>query len=455
MHQLDNALSLNKVLVSMSLFILAHLVKLLHLRRVVFNSLKLGWYLKLTTAFSEDDFEAFDSSFFNKQQQAIETFKQETIDAELARSLSTGNPAPPSNARSQPSAFDRLSGVRYPPAASLASTKSMHNDADYDRNWAVSTTTAPSRVKREGPPVSSRMNSYPSKSVKSPNRVKSEALSSIAMPGAFIDDLSAGSDSDFEIIDSEAFNDRGRYTPSLSGSRFASSGNRHGIGQEALTAGAAARSAAQRDFPFTNQQTGLDNIHYLSNQASGSSARPLPNFSQMTALLGSYRPLPNSSQTPALSGPHPDPGMRNRNRVSSEDMQVYQNKAELSGMNYTSYGNADSTIRNVGLGRAYSLNPLDDGLEADYKYQPSPFMDAGGSIKPDPYATIIDHMSDIFSRPAHLGMADQFDYIMNDPRKTNEEIKVLLENIRPDAELPAEDREGTPDGLVYPLVCWP
>jgi hypothetical protein len=42
---------------------------------------------------------------------------------------------------------------------------------------------------------------------------------------------------------------------------------------------------------------------------------------------------------------------------------------------------------------------------------------------------------------------------MNDPRKTNEEIKALIENIRPDEDLPAENREGTPEGLKYPLVC--
>ena len=49
-------------------------------------------------------------------------------------------------------------------------------------------------------------------------------------------------------------------------------------------------------------------------------------------------------------------------------------------------------------------------------------------------------------------MSSQVDYIMNDPRKTTQEIKDLLENIRPDVELPPEDREGTPEGLVYPLV---
>jgi hypothetical protein len=57
--------------------------------------------------------------------------------------------------------------------------------------------------------------------------------------------------------------------------------------------------------------------------------------------------------------------------------------------------------------------------------------------------------------PMNGAMANQLDYIMNDPRKTNQEIKDLLENIRPDVDLPPEDREGTPEGLVYPLVSSP
>lgn len=43
-------------------------------------------------------------------------------------------------------------------------------------------------------------------------------------------------------------------------------------------------------------------------------------------------------------------------------------------------------------------------------------------------------------------------HIKNDPTKTVEEIKSLLENIRPDMEIPPENREGTPDAMVYPLM---
>lgn len=47
---------------------------------------------------------------------------------------------------------------------------------------------------------------------------------------------------------------------------------------------------------------------------------------------------------------------------------------------------------------------------------------------------------------------EYFDYVTNDPTKTLEEMKALLENIRPDEELPPEAREGTPDALTYPLL---
>ncbi|KAI4147348.1 MAG: hypothetical protein L6R39_003136, partial [Caloplaca ligustica] len=44
------------------------------------------------------------------------------------------------------------------------------------------------------------------------------------------------------------------------------------------------------------------------------------------------------------------------------------------------------------------------------------------------------------------------DYLQNDPTKTAAEIKNLLENIRPDEDLPENDREDTPDAMVYPLM---
>ena len=47
---------------------------------------------------------------------------------------------------------------------------------------------------------------------------------------------------------------------------------------------------------------------------------------------------------------------------------------------------------------------------------------------------------------------ERYDYLTHDPTKTTEEIKNLLENIRPDEDLPAENREGTPDAMTYNLM---
>jgi len=70
---------------------------------------------------------------------------------------------------------------------------------------------------------------------------------------------------------------------------------------------------------------------------------------------------------------------------------------------------------------------------------------------------------DVFSRngidaqdPANRDLVAQFqdriDYVTNDPTRTSGEIKALLENIRPDEDLPPENREGTPEAMTYPLM---
>lgn len=59
-------------------------------------------------------------------------------------------------------------------------------------------------------------------------------------------------------------------------------------------------------------------------------------------------------------------------------------------------------------------------------------------------------MTDGYGNPVDSRLNEISDYI-NDPRKTQQEIQDLLENIRSDEEIPKENREGTPDGLKYPL----
>jgi SNF2 family DNA or RNA helicase len=48
-------------------------------------------------------------------------------------------------------------------------------------------------------------------------------------------------------------------------------------------------------------------------------------------------------------------------------------------------------------------------------------------------------------------LVDFLDDYVNDPRKTEEDIQQLLSNIRPDMEIPEEERGETPESLKYPL----
>lgn len=58
---------------------------------------------------------------------------------------------------------------------------------------------------------------------------------------------------------------------------------------------------------------------------------------------------------------------------------------------------------------------------------------------------------DSFGRPLNDRLRSYVADLQDDPRKTEEEIKDLLANIRPDEEIPVEDRVGTPEALRYPL----
>lgn len=76
------------------------------------------------------------------------------------------------------------------------------------------------------------------------------------------------------------------------------------------------------------------------------------------------------------------------------------------------------------------------------EHQPHPLLDNGSAL--------LNHGRPI---PAHNPQISQYiDYVRHDPTKTLDEIKQLLENIRPDMDIPPENREGTPEALVYPLM---
>lgn len=75
----------------------------------------------------------------------------------------------------------------------------------------------------------------------------------------------------------------------------------------------------------------------------------------------------------------------------------------------------------------------------------------------------VDYTHNVFDRhginpedPANSALVESYrsriDYVSHDPTRTAVEIKSLLENIRPDEDLPPENREGTPEAMKYNLM---
>lgn len=394
-------------------------------------------------------FEAFDQAFFKQQKDQEERIKQEKLDEELARSLQNGgtvNPFPTARPAA-PSAFDRMSGMRPPPSSSFSSGSAQNPRRTLP--WAPNSASAiksesrsiVSSVKREEQPNAYDMGSYSNSN--NISSFKTEDSSSRTMPGAFVDDSSTASDSDLEIIPREAFHDNGRHVPSRTGSRPGLSGSVYHTPQsmQRPSFSLEAQSAAEVALRRVEQASTQDPL-----QMAMFGSQNVSNWMQNTL------PLPNSSQI-SLPGSYPHPGIDMANAIGYGRPQaygagnhVYGGGIQRSGM-YPGYAGGD--MQNVGRLPGPSLNNTAGGIfgaglignPIDTDDDEGPFPGLGGDLIPD-----------IFNRPLNARMEEQFNYIMNDPRKTNDEIKALLENIRPDTDLPAEDREGTPDGLVYPLV---
>jgi hypothetical protein len=62
-----------------------------------------------------------------------------------------------------------------------------------------------------------------------------------------------------------------------------------------------------------------------------------------------------------------------------------------------------------------------------------------------------DTMTDADGNPLDSRLRNYYTDLVEDPRKTTEELRELISNIRPDMEIPAEERGETPEALKYPL----
>ncbi|KAH9895492.1 SNF2 family N-terminal domain-containing protein [Xylariomycetidae sp. FL2044] len=101
------------------------------------------------------------------------------------------------------------------------------------------------------------------------------------------------------------------------------------------------------------------------------------------------------------------------------------------------------------------------------KHFPTPATPGSGSGNYGPHGTgynqnlqgVINHTNgynfqngtDASGRPLPQRVQNFVNYVKEDPRLNEQRIKEILENIRPDMDIPEEDREETPVALVYPL----
>ncbi len=60
-------------------------------------------------------------------------------------------------------------------------------------------------------------------------------------------------------------------------------------------------------------------------------------------------------------------------------------------------------------------------------------------------------MLDGDGNPLDTRLSNYIDDYVNDPRKTEADIQQLLSNIRPDMDIPEEERGETPEAMKYPL----
>lgn len=179
----------------------------------------------------------------------------------------------------------------------------------------------------------------------------------------------------------------------------------------------------------------VDSQTYSGSNRNGQSLGTMPgSYNQYGSNGGS-----SSSANWSYSEPHFGQSLVNAARG------VYNSAVNLVDNQIASYG---STPMGFGGSSVYGNN----GLGASSNY-----MDLTSYNPPPTLAHNVFGLHGINAEdPANQDLVDswrdRYDYLTNDPTRTTAEIKSLLENIRPDEELPPENREGTPEAMQYPLM---
>ncbi|TGO31691.1 hypothetical protein BHYA_0432g00020 [Botrytis hyacinthi] len=449
----------------------------------------------------DDDMIMFDPTFTERQKQEEHKFQRERQDAELASSLANSN-SPVSNTpitSSKPSAFNRLFGSRYGSLSqastsrktqaaksfAMSNTYDTHDNSSSNRSlpWkkgSSSSLKAEPQTSFYAQPSPSGLVGWGSSGTTGMHQEQSFTATNSnlnpfpesTMPGAYIDD--AASDSSLEIIDPSAFKDNGRQktTTSRTTNYYGQSGPIYSSETRALG-----------DTAISRSNTSLQDVSALQNWARNS-----PNVMENSSG--------NISDTSAwMTRNHAD-GMNHESRVGEQNSYLtsWERSQSFSSYNELNAGYTDFPMNGTPSAMSYNnTNPF-GAYPLGYSNSTMPLTVPGsitGSMHsshpensmhgPGP-AFNIDSMpehgmgstnfnslrgtvsnrgnlSGVESNLSFLSppfaytpqMTERMEYVINDPRKTEKEIKDLLENIKAEVEIPLEDREGTPEGLRYPL----
>lgn len=321
-----------------------------------------------------------------------------------------------------PSAFNRLAGIRQLPA-SMPNTPRLGQTPLSDqapgsaiggnRNYIRPEPRPTISTRKHEEDVSSGMgfSSYSSRPHSGFGAIlKSEGPSSFQMPGSYRDDSPSTGDSDIEEIPNSAF--------------YAN------VNRSSKASTPASGFRIQRQRPsFSPEAQPFEPPIASSTMSSYRGQSSMPHES----YLGQIKTERAEYSQPGLMAPNF--GSRSVYGPASQHFSNVPGYGD-NGMN-GAYG--------PGPGLGYSVNGSNgSGMQSRWPGY-------------DHLSDMIQHRGTNFDElQGYLNLDDryrgQLDYIVNDPRKSHQEIKELLENIRPDADVAPEDREGTPDGLKYPLV---
>ena len=217
------------------------------------------------------------------------------------------------------------------------------------------------------------------------------------------------------------------------------------------------------------------------SQASYSDFIDLENDEQFNEHLNTFGGHPSSNSDPVEIDGSAFGGVHHQNQGQSSRSRGLNDYNHMENADGSSWGQSSNRFGNSLLNTASNIvsgfyhrahNLVDQGL-GNYNV-PAGFDGTSvyGSNNAGTSAEIIDLESydqipfsaqNVFNRhgldprdPANRDLMasymDRVEYVANDPTRTAAEIKSLLENIRPDEELPPENREGTPEAMVYALM---